>query len=44
MPNRRRKREIPHYRGLWQGTPLTFALAMVGAPPCVAMLEELRAG
>ena len=31
------------YRGLWQGTPLTFALAMVGAPSCVAMLEELHA-
>ena len=24
--------KYPIYRGLWQGTPLTFALAMVGAP------------
>ena len=29
--------KYPIYRGLWQGTPLTFALAMVGAPSCVAM-------
>lgn len=35
--------KYPIYRGLWQGTPLTFALAMVGAPSCVAMLEELHA-
>jgi len=35
--------KYPVYRGLWQGTPLTFALAMVGAPSCVAMLEELHA-
>ena len=35
--------KYPIYRGLWQGTPLTFALAMVGAPSCVATLEELHA-
>ena len=35
--------KYPVYRGVWQGTPLTFALAMVGAPSCVAMLEELHA-
>lgn len=35
--------KYPIYRGLWQGPPLTFALAMVGAPSCVAMLEELHA-
>lgn len=35
--------KYPVYRGMWQGTPLTFALAMVGAPSCVAMLEELHA-
>lgn len=35
--------KYPIYRGVWQGTPLTFALAMVGAPSCVAMLEELHA-
>lgn len=35
--------KYPVYRGVWQGTQLTFALAMVGAPSCVAMLEELHA-
>lgn len=35
--------KYPVYRGVWQGTPLTFALAMVGAPSCVAMLEEPHA-
>ena len=30
--------KYPVYRGMWQGT-----LAMVGAPSCVAMLEELHA-
>lgn len=35
--------KYPVYRGVWQGTPLTFALAMVGAPSCVAMLEDLHA-
>lgn len=40
---RRRKREIPHLPRFVAGTPLTFALAMVGAPSCVAMLEELHA-
>ena len=35
--------KYPIYRGLWQGLPMTFALAMVGAPSCVAMLEELHA-
>lgn len=34
---------VPVYRGEWQGTPLTLAMASVGAPTCVAMLEELRA-
>lgn len=34
---------VPIYRGVWQGTPLTLAMAAVGAPSCVALLEELRA-
>lgn len=33
--------KFPVYRGNWQGIPMTLFVAQVGAPNCVATLEEL---
>ncbi len=35
--------KFPVYRGLWQGIPMALFLAQVGAPNCVATVEELAA-